>query len=106
MRKKNNARKRRTLNLRDQQHTSTLADFQCMGETDAIMDKLRPNISYDQPLDVIDFDCKEESTSSEPNEILDELFDYSLFISILIYRCSIVKNFLLAHCLYTVFIDL
>lgn len=55
-RKKKSTRKKKMLELREQQCASPLAEFQCTEKTDAIVDNLLANMTYHQSLDVVNFD--------------------------------------------------
>ena len=61
-----------------EQHDSSLADFQCTDEMEIIVNQLRTNVDYHQPLKVINFDCDEAIASEQQQQDVIANFDLSL----------------------------
>ena len=61
-----------------QQHDSSLADFQLTDETEIIVNQLMANVDHHQPLKVINFDCDEAIALEQKQQDAVAEFDLSL----------------------------
>ena len=72
------AKQRKATEQQQQQHDSSLVDFQLTDETEIIVNIFMTSVDHEQPLKVINFDCDEAIASEQQMQDAVAEFDLSL----------------------------